>query len=69
MNKKIITGFTVVQDPIGVKIAYVYSVINENGKIIEKNVNGSYIVTNQEIIASIDIIKADIQVRLKEIIK
>lgn len=64
MDEKIITGFTVVQDPIGIKIAYVYSVIDANGTIKATNQSGSYIVTKQELMTSIDLIKNDIKSRL-----
>lgn len=61
---KIITGFTVVNDAMGVKIAYVYNSMDEDGNIKETNQTGSYIVTKQELTDSINAIKEDIQSRL-----
>lgn len=61
----IITGFSIVQDPAGTKIAYVFSAIDSDGNILESNKRGSYIVVNENIKEAIETIKTDIQPRLK----
>lgn len=56
MNK-IITSFTKLISSEGVRIAYTYSVIDENGAIISQNNKGSFVVNNDEVMNDIGVIE------------
>lgn len=45
---KIITGFAVIKDSVGHRIAYTYSEINEQGTIISSNKKESFVVLDDE---------------------
>lgn len=61
---KKLTGFYVINDTVGKKIAYTYSEINEEGTIINSNIRESFVVIDEEIGNSISIIEKKIEEKL-----
>lgn len=51
---KVLTGFAVMTDAIGKRVAYTYSTVNEQGMVVESNIKESYVVLDE---VEIDIIK------------
>lgn len=45
---KIITGFAVIKDSVGHRIAYTYSEIDEQGTIVSSNKKESFVVLDDE---------------------
>lgn len=43
-----VTGVSFVQTPEGLRVAYTYSKIDENGNVTQSNVRGSYIDDSEE---------------------
>lgn len=65
---KRVQGFAVINDTIGKKIAYTYSEIDEVGNIIKSNVKESYVAVDENVLAAITTIEANINTRLTETI-
>ena len=61
---KILTGFAVVTDSIGKRIAYTYSEVDEVGNIIKSNTKESYVVLSEEELTLINSIEEKIKSRL-----
>ena len=61
---KILTGFAVVTDSIGKRIAYTYSEVNEQGTIINSNIKESYVVLDNEEVGLINQLEEKIKTRL-----
>lgn len=61
-----ITGFSMINSDVGKKIAYTYSVIDEDGNITKSNMRGSYAVVDEIVLESIAIIETDINTRITE---
>lgn len=63
---KIITGFAVIKDSLGKKIAYTSTEVDENGKVINSNVKQSFVVIDESLLDAIKIIEKDINERLEK---
>lgn len=63
---KIITGFAVIKDSLGKKIAYTSSEVDEDGKVINSNVKQSFVVVDETLLDAIKIIENDINNRLEK---
>ena len=61
---KILTGFAVVTDSIGKRIAYTYSEVDEVGNIIKSNTKESYVVLSEEELTLINSLEGKIKSRL-----
>lgn len=61
---KVLTGFAVVTDSVGKRIAYTYSVVNESGIIVESNKKESFVVISPEEKAIITSLENIINTRL-----
>lgn len=61
---KILTGFAVVTDSIGKRIAYTYSEVDEVGNIIKSNTKESYVVLSEEELTLINSLEEKIKSRL-----
>lgn len=63
---KKITGFAVVNSDVGKKIAFTYSELDDNGNIIKSNTKESYVAVDDNVLAAIVTIEANINARLTE---
>lgn len=63
---KIITGFAVIKDSVGNRIAYTYSEINEQGTIVSSNKKESFVVLDDETNAIINKLESVINERIKQ---
>ena len=61
---KILTGFAVVTDSVGKRIAYTYSEVDEVGNIIKSNTKDSYVVLSEEELTLINNLEEKIKSRL-----
>ena len=61
---KILTGFAVVTDSIGKRIAYTYSEVDEKGTIINSNIKESYVVLDDVEVGLINQLEEKIKARL-----
>lgn len=61
---KKLSGFSIINDTVGKKIAYSYSEINEDGTIIKSNVRESFVVIDEKILDFISTIEKKIDERL-----
>ena len=61
---KILTGFAVVTDSIGKRIAYTYSEVDEVGNILKSNTKESYVVLSEEELTLINSLEEKIKSRL-----
>lgn len=61
---KILTGFAVVTDSVGKRIAYTYSEVDEVGNIIKSNTKESYVVLSEEELTLINSLEEKIKSRL-----
>ncbi|MBP3931792.1 MAG: hypothetical protein J6D47_19770 [Peptostreptococcaceae bacterium] len=61
---KILTGFAVVTDSIGKRIAYTYSDVDEKGTIINSNIKESYVVLDDSEVGLINQLEEKIKTRL-----
>ena len=61
---KILTGFAVVTDSIGKRIAYTYSDVDEKGTIVNSNIKESYVVLDIEEVVLINQLEEKIKTRL-----
>lgn len=60
-NIRILTGFAVIENSGAKNITYSYNEVNQEGLIVQSNVNKSYIVLDQE--------EAELIVKLQEKVK
>lgn len=65
LNK--LTGFQIINDNVGKKIAYNYSKIDDEGNIIKSNARGSFVVVDENLIVAINEIEKNINDRLEEL--
>lgn len=61
---KVLTGFAVVTDAVGKRIAYTFSELNEHGMVVDSNVKESYVVLEQDELNLITSIEEKIKTRL-----
>lgn len=61
---KVLTGFAVITDAVGKRIAYTYSTINDLGEVVESNAKTSYVVINEEEMKIIEQLENTIKARL-----
>lgn len=61
---KILTGFAVITDSMGKRVAYTYSTVNELGTITESNAKESYVVLDESEIELINKLEEKIKSRL-----
>ena len=62
---KKLTSITILDRPEGITVSYIYSTINEDGQITERNVRKSYIVMNEEELNIIKQIKEKVDLKLQ----
>lgn len=43
-----VTGYAFVQSPEGLRVAYTYAKLDENGNILDNNIRGSYVDESEE---------------------
>lgn len=61
----ILTGFAIINDTIGKKIAYTHSEVDESGNIIKSNIKQSFAVIDGDLLNAITIIENNIKERIK----
>ena len=61
---KVLTGFAVMTDAIGKRVAYTYSTVNEQGMVVESNIKESYVVLDEVEIGIIKQLEDKIKTRL-----
>ncbi|MGL5190911.1 MAG: hypothetical protein ACRC7S_14815 [Cetobacterium sp.] len=61
---KVLTGFAVVTDAVGKRIAYTYSTVNEDGVVVESNTKESYVVLDEDELDLITQLEDKIKTRL-----
>lgn len=61
---KVLTGFAVVTDSVGKRIAYTMTTLDENGNVIESNTKSSYVVLEEETLSLINQLEEKIKTRL-----
>ena len=61
---KVLTGFAVMTDAIGKRVAYTYSTVNEQGMVVESNIKESYVVLDEVEIGIIKQLEDKIKIRL-----
>jgi hypothetical protein len=64
MNKTVIKGFTMLKTAEGMRVSYVYSIIDQDGNVIKENVNESFVVMDDELKTNIDSIVLFIETRM-----
>lgn len=62
---KILTGFAVLNDRNGKRIAYTYDVVDEMGSVTESNNKESYIVLDEETKSAISALEQLVENRMK----
>lgn len=63
---KILTGFAVINDSLGKKIAYTSTEVDNTGMVIKSNMKQSFAVIDQTLLDAIKIIEKDINERLEK---
>ena len=63
MNK-IITGIAIVNDTMGKKVVFTYSIVNEQGAIIDNNKKQSYLAVDAETKEAIENLEACVTKRI-----
>ena len=61
---KVLTGFAVMTDAVGKRVAYTYSRVNEQGMVVESNIKESYVVLDEVEIGIIKQLEDKIKIRL-----
>lgn len=61
---KKLTGFAAITCDVGKKIAYTYSIIDENGNITSSNNKESFVVVDETILEAITTIENNINARI-----
>ncbi|SCJ51885.1 Uncharacterised protein [uncultured Clostridium sp.] len=61
---KVLTGFAVMTDAVGKRVAYTYSTVNEQGMVVESNIKESYVVLDKEESQLITALEDKIKTRL-----
>ncbi|SCJ99160.1 Uncharacterised protein [uncultured Clostridium sp.] len=61
---KVLTGFAVMTDAVGKRVAYTYSTVNEQGMVVESNIKESYVVLDEVEIGIIKQLEDKIKTRL-----
>ena len=61
---KVLTGFAVMTDAVGKRVAYTYSTVNEQGMVVESNIKESYVVLDEVEIGIIKQLEDKIKIRL-----
>lgn len=61
---KMLTGFAVINDTVGKRVAFTYNVVTQEGKVKEQNVKKSFIVLDDETLKIIEQLEAKIKVKL-----
>lgn len=64
MNKTVIKGFTMLKTAEGMRVSYVYSVIDQDGNVTKENINESFVVMDDELKTNIDSIVSFIESRM-----
>lgn len=62
---KKITSITILNRPEGLTNSYTYSVINDEGIVTERNKRESYVITDEEELSAVDVLKNKVKNRLK----
>ena len=62
---KKITSITILNRPEGLTNSYTYSVINDEGIVTERNKRESYVITDEEELSTVDVLKNKVKNRLK----
>lgn len=65
MVKKV-TSFTAHQTAEGMRIAFTYSLINDNGETITQNKRASFILLDDSILSNVDVINDYLYTRIPE---
>lgn len=60
----ILTGFAVITDSMGKRVAYTYSAVNELGTVTDSNIKASYVVLDEEELELIKQLEEKIKTRL-----
>lgn len=61
---KVLTGFAVMTDAVGKRVAYTYSTVNEQGMVVESNIKESYVVLDEVEIGIIKQLEDKIKTRI-----
>lgn len=61
---KVLTGFAVMTDAVGKRVAYTCSTVNEQGMVVESNIKESYVVLDEVEIGIIKQLEDKIKIRL-----
>lgn len=61
-----VTSFTSLNTGEGSRIAFTFSVIDENGKVVSQNNKGNYMVMDEEEQRHVDAIRANILERIQK---
>lgn len=64
MNKTVIKGFTMLKTAEGMRVSYVYSVIDQDGNVTKENINESFVVMDDELKTNINSIVSFIETRM-----
>lgn len=65
-NIKLLGGMAIINDSIGKRITYSYSVVNQDGKILEDNKRESYLVLDQETLDLITKLEEKVKIKMGE---
>lgn len=61
---KKLTGFAVMTDAVGKRVAFTYSVVDESGLIVDSNKKESYVVLDEEELKLISDLEDKVKTRL-----
>lgn len=61
---KVLTGFAVMTDAVGKRVAYTYSEVNEQGMVVNSNIKESYVVLDDSEVGLINQLEEKIRTRL-----
>lgn len=61
---KVLTGFAVMTDAVGKRVAYTYSEVNEEGMVVNSNIKESYVVLDDSEVGLINQLEEKIRTRL-----
>ena len=65
-NIKLLGGIAIINDSIGKRITYSYSIVNSEGKIVEDNKRESYLVLDEETLNLLKQIEDKVKIKMNE---
>lgn len=63
---KILTGVAIINDTVGKRISYTYTVVDENGTVVENNKKESFVVLDEDTKQAVGTLETLVEARMNK---